>query len=91
MYNSTLELQELDTRIAKGKLHSILVVGVLYWGLLTSLIVALINYFIWDDSFGVELQKALYIYPIGGILFGWYAWVQINHRRDKLRANIINR
>lgn len=86
MYNSTLELQELDTRIAKGKLHSILVVGVLYWGLLTSLIVALINYFIWDDSFGVELQKALYIYPIGGILFGWFVWVQINRKRDKLRA-----
>ena len=90
MYDSTLELQKLDARIAKGKLHSILVVGVLYWGMLTSLIVALINYFIWGDSFGVERQKALYIYPIGGFLFGWFTWVQIHRRRDKLRANIIN-
>ena len=91
MHDSTLELQKLDARIAKGKLHCILVIGVLYWGMLTSIVIALINYFIWDDSFGGELQKALCIYPICGILFGWSSWVQINHRRDKLRANIINR
>ncbi|MCL1090162.1 hypothetical protein L2744_11300 [Shewanella profunda] len=67
---SALKLQKLDAQLGKGKLYFILVVGVL-WGMLTSLVVALIHYFILGDPFWTELQRALYIYPITGILFGW--------------------
>ncbi|MCU8107121.1 hypothetical protein L5M38_21670 [Shewanella sp. SM101] len=71
MDDAALELQKLDALIAKGKMYVILVFGVLFWGMLTSLVVALIHYFISGDPFWAELQRALYIYPIGGILFGW--------------------
>ncbi|GCF88607.1 hypothetical protein L5M43_15000 [Shewanella sp. SW36] len=86
MDDAALELQKLDALIAKGKMYVILVFGVFFWGMLTSLVVALIHYFISGDPFWAELQRALYIYPIGGILFGWFVWVQINRKRDKLRS-----
>lgn len=86
MDDAALELQKLDALLAKGKWYFILVFGVLYWGMLVSFMVALIHYFILGDPFWAELQRALYIYPIGGILFGWFAWVQIHRKRDKLRA-----
>lgn len=86
MDDAALQLQKLDALLAKGKWYFILVFGVFFWGMLVSLMVALIHYFILGDPFWAELQRALYIYPISGILFGWFTWVQIHRKRDKLRA-----
>ena len=58
MDDAALELQKLDALLAKGKWYFIVVFGVLYWGMLTSLVVALIHYFILGDPFWAELQRA---------------------------------
>lgn len=42
MDDAALEWQKLDALIAKGKMYVILVFGVFFWGMLTSLVVALI-------------------------------------------------
>lgn len=86
MDDAALQLQKIDVLVAKVKWYVILVFGVFFWGISTSVLIALIHSFILGDSFWAELQRALYIYPIGGILFGWFVWVQINRKRDKLRA-----
>ncbi|WP_133181750.1 hypothetical protein [Shewanella decolorationis] len=83
---SAQELAALDKAFAKGKWFFILVVGVLSWGCMTSLVVAAIHYLTSDTSFWGELARALYIYPATGILFGWFAWVQLQRKRDRLRA-----
>ena len=51
MDDAALELQKLDALIAKGKMYVILVFGVFFWGMLTSLVVALIHYFVSGDPF----------------------------------------
>lgn len=33
-----------------------------------------------------ELARALCIYPVAGILFGWFDWVRLQRKRDRLRA-----
>ena len=53
--------------------------------MLTSLMVAFNPLFYLGRSILAELQRALYIYPIGGILF-WLVCGQIHRKRDKLRA-----
>ena len=83
---SAQELAALDKALAKGKWFFILVVGVLCWGCITSLVVAAIHYFTSDTSFWGELSRALYIYPAAGIVFGWFDWVQLQRKRDRLRA-----
>ncbi|MFV0596029.1 hypothetical protein [Shewanella sp.] len=80
------ELAALDKALAKGKWFFILVVGVLFWGCMTSLVVATIHYFTSDTSFWGELARALYIFPAAGILFGWVDWVRLQRKRDRLRA-----
>lgn len=86
MDDAALQLQKIDVLVAKGKWYVILVFGVFFGGISTSVLIALIHSFILGDSFWAELQSALYIYPISGILFGWLTWIQINRKRDKLRA-----
>ncbi|ESE42282.1 hypothetical protein [Shewanella decolorationis] len=83
---SSQELAALDKAIAKGKWFFILVVGVLFWGGMTSLVVATIHYLTSDTSFWGELARALCIYPVAGILFGWFDWVRLQRKRDRLRA-----
>lgn len=80
------KLAKLEKSLARGKWYFILVIGVLYWGSMTSLLVTGINYVISDTPFWDALKLALYIYPVSGVLFGWTLWVQLNYRRDKLRA-----
>lgn len=80
------KLAKLDKSLARGKWYFILVVGVLYWGSMTSLLVTGINYVISDTPFWDALKLALSIYPASGVLFGWTLWMQLNDRRDKLRA-----
>lgn len=76
----------LEKSLAKGKWYFILVIGVLYWGSMTSLLVAGFQYFTSEIPFWQALKVALYIYPACGVLFGWTMWMQLNHRRDKLRG-----
>lgn len=62
MDDAALELQKLDALLAKGKWYFILVFGVFFWGMLTSLVVALIHYFISGDPIlGGTAKSALYL------------------------------
>ncbi|MGL5666028.1 MAG: hypothetical protein ACRDD9_07885 [Shewanella sp.] len=83
---SAQKLAALDKAIAKGKWFFILVVGVLFWGCMTSVVVATIHYLTSDTSFWGELARALCLYPAAGLLFGWFDWVQLQRKRDRLRA-----
>lgn len=76
----------LEKSLSKGKWYFILVIGVLYWGSMTSLLVAGFQYFTSEIPFWQALKVALYIYPACSVLFGWTMWMQLNHRRDKLRG-----
>lgn len=80
------KLAKLEASLARGKWYFILVIGVLYWGSMTSLLVAGFQYFTSEISLWQALKVALYIYPVSGVLFGWTLWMQLNHRRDKLRG-----
>ncbi|KEK26737.1 hypothetical protein [Shewanella xiamenensis] len=80
------QLIKLEASLARGKWYFILVIGVLYWGSVTSLLVAGFQYFTAETPFWLAMKVALYIYPASGVLFGWTLWMQLNHRRDKLRG-----
>ncbi len=66
-------------------LYCIIVHGILYWGLLTGVLVSAISFFIRDKPIGEAIGSNFITFPIGGIFFGLIMWVVFNNQYNRLR------
>ncbi|MCG7379085.1 hypothetical protein MH215_18895 [Paenibacillus sp. ACRSA] len=81
--------EKWERQIKKGKLHYIIIHGVIGWGIPTALIFTLIKVLFNDRPFALnnEFYKGLFInlviFSLGGIWFGLWTWRAIKTRNNE--------
>lgn len=82
------QIERWGTTRAGGKKRFIWLQGVLGWGVLTAVLVALLQKWLGPDThhFGKDLLIGLIIYPIGGYFWGWSMWALTERSYSKTLA-----
>lgn len=71
--------------IERGMLRFIVFRGVLAWGITTAFIVQLIMSLTSDKSFFDGFITSLITFQLGGILYGYVAWMMMLNKSRKLK------
>jgi len=76
---------EKSAKLSKlGRTQFVLRFGVLGWGIPTAILFSLVQgYRSGWDGFLFQLTLALFIFPLGGILFGRIMWWALENKRAK--------
>ena len=82
--------EKMEKLISKGKWSFVFWHGVIGWGVLTAILVSLIQHFTSEQSFFDGILGRLVILPIGGIFFGLFMWFIINRQYIKSKYNPTN-
>lgn len=82
-------LVRYEEQMAMPTVKYIIIYGVLAWGILTGLLVSLLNWLIWEKSLQQLILRDLWItlatFMIGGIFFGYFMRKIIPKQIKKLK------
>jgi len=84
---SNNQIQKLHSLISKGKWNFILFRGVIAWGLMTSVLFTLIQYFLNDRQYPSHMWSYFIVFPIGGFAWGHFMWIYFNNKYQSLDSD----
>lgn len=79
-------LARLERARAGGMWRYVILAGVVGWGVTVAILFSLfVGGWTWD-GFLSELKTAIVIFPIAGVLFGFFMWNLVNREWQKLQG-----